>query len=302
MPTFGDIGHWPIMRGALLAWPFTVAACAQGVGDDGSGDAADDGGGAFVDTAEESTGDGSPHAEGGAPADGGGTPGDADAGAAGVDSGAGVDAAHQPGIDAGADVAQPPGLDASSDAGLPDGGPCGCGVRSVCASGACTPARRVFVSDETYDGALGGHAGADATCQSLATGAGLGGTWMAWISDSTSSPSVRFTQSAAGYYLIDGTPVASGWAALTSSGPSHAIDVTETGASLASATSDASKTWTATLDDGAPGSASCGDFASHAATATGEVGHCTGAGTTNWTSAYATEACNVQNHIYCFEQ
>ena len=50
------------------------------------------------------------------------------------------------------------------------------------------------------------------------------------------------------------------------------------------------------------GTASCSNFGSNAATETGEVGHCTGTGTVNWTSAYMTEECNVQNHIYCFEQ
>jgi hypothetical protein len=160
----------------------------------------------------------------------------------------------------------------------------------------------VFVSNETYDGARGGHAGADATCQTLATGAGLGGTWMGWISDSTSSPSQRFSKATVGYFLLDGTSVAASWTDLTTNGPTHAIDLTETGASLAAASSNASKTWTATLVSGALGTPSCSDFASNASSATGEVGHCTGTGAVNWTSAYTTEACNVPNHLYCFEQ
>jgi hypothetical protein len=125
---------------------------------------------------------------------------------------------------------------------------------------------------------------------------------MAWISDSTSSPGARFSTSTVGYYLLDGTLLAPNWADLTASGLLHAIDVSETGASLASASADASKTWTGTLLTGLLGTASCSDFGSGAATETGEVGHCTGTGTSNWTSAYTAEGCNVQNHLYCFEQ
>ena len=100
----------------------------------------------------------------------------------------------------------------------------------------------------------------------LASAASLGGTWLAWISDTTSSPSVRFARSTAGYVLLDGTPVAVSWTALASSGPTHAIDLTETGASLAAASANDSKTWTGTLVDGALGAPSCSDFASNAAT------------------------------------
>ncbi len=206
-----------------------------------------------------------------------------------------------PGADASSADASGSDATAPADA-LPDGLPCACGRRSVCIAGACTAARRVFVSDETYDGALGGHAGADATCQKLATGAGLDGTWMAWISDSTSSPSQRFSRATVGYFLLDGTSVATSWTDLTTNGPAHAIDLTETGVSLASSTASASKTWTATLVSGALSTPSCSNFSSNASTQTGGVGHCTGFGTVNWTSAYAGEACNVTNHLYCFEQ
>src|SRR5258708_15803483 len=81
---------------------------------------------------------------------------------------ASVDAPIEAPIDA------PVGADASVDAGTP---PCtltSCAVPAVCVAGQCTPAQRVFLSSSTYTGNLGGHAGADATCQQLATAAGLG--------------------------------------------------------------------------------------------------------------------------------
>jgi hypothetical protein len=54
--------------------------------------------------------------------------------------------------------------------------------------------RLVFVSSGIYAATLGGLSGADATCNSLAASAGLPGTYKAWLSDSASSPSTRFTQ------------------------------------------------------------------------------------------------------------
>ena len=53
------------------------------------------------------------------------------------------------------------------------------------ASGAVAQTSRVFVTSTTSDGNLGGLAGADMTCNSLAATAGLGGNWVAWLSTST---------------------------------------------------------------------------------------------------------------------
>jgi|SRR5579859_5175544 len=286
-----------------MGWPLVCWACAHGVDDE-----------APLDVQPEA-GDENHSVD----AAGGAQDGDAVAEAAGeatveatlaLDSGGdeevGAEASigdDAPTVDDGPGVADASTDEAATGADAPtDGSPCGCGTRSVCIAGVCTPARRVFVTDETYGGALGGHAGADATCQTLATGAGLGGTWMAWISDSTSSPSQRFSKPTVGYFLLDGTAVAASWTTLTTSGPIHAIDLSETGVSLAAASSDASKTWTATVASGALGTPSCGDFASSASSKSGTVGHCTGTGTVNWTSAYTGEACSVPNHLYCFEQ
>ena len=67
-----------------------------------------------------------------------------------------------------------------------------------------TPApKRVFVTSTTYKGNLGGLAGADAKCQTRANAASLGGTWKAWLSDSTTSAASRLTQSVSGYILLN---------------------------------------------------------------------------------------------------
>jgi len=44
---------------------------------------------------------------------------------------------------------------------------------------------RVFVTSSSWNGNLGGLSGAGAKCQQAADAAGLGGTWVAWLSDST---------------------------------------------------------------------------------------------------------------------
>ena len=91
--------------------------------------------------------------------------------------------------------------------------------------------RRVFVSSVEYVGNLGGVTGADQKCQSLAQGAGLPGTWLAWVSADTdaTSPSMRFTKSTFGYILVDGTYVANNWGDLTDGSLAHAIDRQENG-------------------------------------------------------------------------
>jgi hypothetical protein len=90
----------------------------------------------------------------------------------------------------------------------------------------------VFLSSAVYDGAMGGLDGADAKCQALADAAGLPGTFKAWLSDSTGSPSTRFTQSTLRYVRVDGVKVADDWADLTDASLDAPINVTENGDQL----------------------------------------------------------------------
>jgi hypothetical protein len=75
--------------------------------------------------------------------------------------------------------------------------------------------RTVFVTSTTYDGNLGGLAGADAKCQARASAASLPGTYKAWLSDSTVSAGDRMTHSTGAYKLKNGTVVATNWTDLT---------------------------------------------------------------------------------------
>ncbi|MGZ3454239.1 MAG: hypothetical protein ACXVEF_31830, partial [Polyangiales bacterium] len=74
----------------------------------------------------------------------------------------------------------------------------------------------VFVTSTLYTGDLGGVAGADSKCQSAAAAASLAGTFKAWVSSATSSPSTTFVRTTGDYALPDGTVVAHGWSGLTS--------------------------------------------------------------------------------------
>jgi hypothetical protein len=66
-----------------------------------------------------------------------------------------------------------------------------CATGQSCVAGACdfvpdqlpAGAKYVFVTSATFDGNLGGLAGADQKCQAAAAGANLGSTFVAWVSD-----------------------------------------------------------------------------------------------------------------------
>lgn len=202
-----------------------------------------------------------------------------------------------------------------------------------CCSGCCDSdgacgACRVFVTSARYDGNLKGSsasglAGADDKCQQLAAGASppLPGDYLAWLSDSSESPSTRFRCTAAacsseGYRLVDGsTVVADDWADLTTcsgTGPggagttdciNHAIELTENGVRI----DHQENAWTHTKTDGTAGGTAnghCRDWSSNAADQSGDfaVPYALGVGDTSWT-LFQTQACSGnQVRLYCFQQ
>ncbi len=95
-------------------------------------------------------------------------------------------------------------------------------------SRACKKLRRtIFVSSALYTGDLGGLAGADLECQTLAAKAGLTGTYYAWLSDGRTAPAQRFVHSSVPYVLTTGEQIAKSWQDLTDGTLQRAIDVTE---------------------------------------------------------------------------
>jgi hypothetical protein len=101
----------------------------------------------------------------------------------------------------------------------------------------------------TYNGVLGGVAGANAICQAEATASGLPGTYKAWLSDiiGHNSPSTTFTQSVVPYVNTDttGSQVATGWAGLVASGASNIT-------AIGGVAFTTSYTWDNTQIDGSP--------------------------------------------------
>ncbi len=75
------------------------------------------------------------------------------------------------------------------------------------------PAKYIFVTSETYQGDLGGSAGADQKCNIQAQqNTKLNGRYFkAWISDSKSQPYYTFKQYNISYKLVDGTTIANSW-------------------------------------------------------------------------------------------
>lgn len=175
---------------------------------------------------------------------------------------------------------------APSDGGSGEGG----------AGGDPGPMKRVFVTSTTFDGNLGGLAGGDAECQALADGAELGGTWMAWLSETAGeSPSTRFTQSVDPYVLVGGAQIAADWAALIDGSIDAPIDRDENGAQISD---EILVVWTGTTANGTGVSPCCDDWTN---TASGGAKGLTSATDATW-SFNTGQGCTTLSHLYCFEQ
>lgn len=167
--------------------------------------------------------------------------------------------------------------------------------------------KRVFVTSSTYNGNLGGLSGADAKCQTVASASKLGGTWKAWLSNSTTSAASRLVHVGVEYKLINGTVVANNWDSLISGTLAHPIDIDETGKSVASNQA----VWTDTdylgmtalglLGTSGP-AIDCKSWTSTSG-AQGGIG-LTGsqAGKGWWTNKDIPQPCDKMYRLYCFEQ
>jgi hypothetical protein len=154
----------------------------------------------------------------------------------------------------------------------------------------------VFVSSAELEPDFGSAVMGDATCQGIADGASLGGTWMAWLSDDASSPSQRFTQSTVPYALLDGTVIASSFGDLVDGQLSAPLNRDETNTQVAADV----YAWTGTEPDGtASTSDNCMNW-TVAIASPGVRGSTASTGAT-WTSD-GVNGCFFPQHLYCFEQ
>ncbi len=166
-------------------------------------------------------------------------------------------------------------------------------------------ARRVFVTSSTFKGDLGGLAGADDICQTLADREGLPGTYKAWLSDSTASPSTRFLLSPAPYIRLDGVRIAHDWADLIDGSLAAPINVDEQGTALAGQQPNdvvwTGTQWSGIASLGAGDNYECGDWTSRLSSDYGLPGHYSLTGA-SWSGSTGYNACDLDRSLYCFQQ
>lgn len=173
------------------------------------------------------------------------------------------------------------------------------------------PYKRVFITSNAYSGNLGGLDGADTKCQASADNAKLGGTWKAWLSDSTTSAASRLTHNTGPYKtLISGDIyIANNWDSLIDGSP---LDV---GVGIAADEFWNLKwysynVWSNTDIKGdintrpvIPGTGNCSNWTSSSNSDSGRTGYATGE-SPGWSDAPSLyhQPCNASMRLYCFEQ
>ena len=177
--------------------------------------------------------------------------------------------------------------------------------------------RRAFVTSSRGSGNLSswseaggavGLAAGDAICRARALGADLpnAGTYRAWLSDATGSPSTRFTKSTIPYARRDGVIVANNWADLTDGNIQVPINLSELngppGGDAKTCNGVSQLTFTNTITDGTM----FGDFFA-CQNWTSNAPAVTGGGQWNkadglWTQFVCAQSCDWSKPLYCFMQ
>lgn len=160
----------------------------------------------------------------------------------------------------------------------------------------CNTKYTVFLSSTFQNGNLGGLAGADTICNSLAAAAYLPGEFKAWLSDSTASPATRFNKQPYPYVLTNGIVVANNWEDLIDGNLLAPINITESGSSVTSKWA-----WTGTNATGNQIGVNCSNWT----TDTEEPSYGTAGETDSASSAWSNSegrTCNFTLRLYCFEQ
>ncbi len=155
------------------------------------------------------------------------------------------------------------------------------------------PAKVAFVTSTAQSGNLGGLAGGDTICNALAANAGLPGAYLAWLADTTGSPSTRFSQT--GHYVrVDGTIIAYNWGDLTDGQIRAPISVTEQNNSVGP-----SCVWSDVYIDGTFSDPNaCNNWSSIAVS--GGFGN-SSSSSSSWTSG-GFGNCASNCLLYCFQQ
>jgi cysteine-rich repeat protein len=168
------------------------------------------------------------------------------------------------------------------------------------------PFRFVFMTSKDYSGAMGGLAGADGECQSLAKSAKLPGTYLAWLGDQKEPPAVRMKKADVPYIRTDFKIVALNWTDLTDGDLAAPIDRTELGQMGAVGPGNCnggSPVHTNITKDGAlyDPKNNCNDWNGMAGSSKGGMLGPPGQINGLWTTACLI-SCAVKTPIYCIQQ
>lgn len=173
--------------------------------------------------------------------------------------------------------------------------------------GTCNYPKRIFATDNTYNGNLKGNCptaatgteAADCLCQEAANNAALGGTWKAWISNSTTDASARLSD-VGPWNLVGSTTVAFDNLAGLSATPATAINVNENGQTITG------QVWTGTalggskIGCGVTNDDFCVDWTSQFNGSGGMTGN-TANSDNKWTQD-GCGGCDQARRLYCVEQ
>jgi len=182
-----------------------------------------------------------------------------------------------------------------------------CAVGQGCMSAGCDDHTVAFISSIPYTGGdFGGLTGADAECQTLASAAGLPGTFLAWMSDDNTSASDRFSHSVMPYERVDGMQIAADWADLTDSSIGVTMSLDESGVlkpvpgTISTCASD-QPVWTGTETTGLSAQGlNCFNWTGGSNTRWGQADQ-TAAQWTRWCTLSGS-CSSFTAHIYCFQQ
>jgi hypothetical protein len=170
----------------------------------------------------------------------------------------------------------------------------------ACSNGTCIGRKLVFATSSAVRGDFGGLTGGDSLCQQLADQAALAGTYRAWVSTASGSPSTRFTRATVPYVRTDGARVAANYTALIGvAGLENPINLDQRGVAVTY-----TNTWTSTKDNGTyhTGTGSAfGDCTSWTVTSgNGVYGRVTA--TVGWSQFGGALNCTMTYGLYCFQQ
>ena len=175
-----------------------------------------------------------------------------------------------------------------------------CSPARFCSENQCILGKRVFVTSTTHLANFGALSNADAICNARAQEAGLFGTYMAWVSSTTSNIATRSSHAAFKYYRLDGTTpyvIANDWADLIN-GTTVAIATDENGIVRGN-----EPVFTGTESNGVVATNNCQNWSTVAGNVTFAAGNSSAAATNvpNW-SHYWDYTCAMSARFYCVQQ